>query len=594
MILQALKEYYDRKASDPDSGIAPPGFEWKEIPFVIVLDEAGGLVNVESTLEGEGKQRRAKRFLLPQAVKRSANVSANLLWDNPEYVLGAALKGKPDRVEEQSRSFKERIESLEAGDDVGVQAVLRFLSDPHRIEKARAFGEAWDEMSKSAANVSFRLAGDSTLVAERPAVVQRYRERLAEGSAASGICLITGEPGAIEELHPPIKGVFGAKSTGANVVSFNLPAFCSYGKTQGNNAPAGRAAVFAYTTALNHLLFRDSRQRLQIGDATTVFWADKPTALETQVKDIFDEPPKDDPDRRTQAVAALFQSVKSGAYVENDGPTRFFVLGLAPNSARIAVRFWIADTVANMADRIRRHFEDIEIARGPKDPPHPSLKRLLRSIAPQEKDENIPPNLAGDTMRAILEGLPYPATLLQAALRRARAEQSKKDPRSGKPLPNVPYPRAALIKACLNREMRRNPNNTEEELAVSLDENNANIGYRLGRLFAVLERIQQDANPGLNATIRDRFYGAASSAPVTVFGNLMRLSNHHLSKLEKDKPGLAVRRKQLIGEIMCAIPDFPAHLALADQGRFAIGYYHQMQKFYEKKSDNPTTEESNP
>jgi CRISPR-associated protein Csd1 len=193
-------------------------------------------------------------------------------------------------------------------------------------------------------------------------------------------------------------------------------------------------------------------------------------------------------------------------------------------------------------------------------------------------------------MRAILEELPYPQTLLQAAIRRVRAEQSKKDSRTGKQLPNVTYARAALIKACVNRETRRNNTNKEEELAVSLDEGNTNIGYRLGRLFAALERIQQDANPGINATIRDRFYGAASSTPVTVFGNLMRLTNHHLSKLEKEKPGLAVVRKQLLGEIMCGVPDFPAHLALADQGRFAIGYYHQTQKFFEKKADTTNKE----
>lgn len=579
MILQALKKYYDRKAADPESGIAPMGFEWKEIPFVLVLDDAGRLVNVENTVEGQGKDRRAKRFLVPQAVKRASNVLANLLWDNPEYAFGAALKGKPERVQKQFRSFLERIESLEAGNDAGVRAVLRFLSDADRVERVRSFGNAWEEMSKQSANLSFRFAGDSALVAARPAVVRRYIESSAECDPPSDICLITGEKSLAQDLHPPIKGVFGAKSTGANVVSFNLAPFCSYGKAQGGNSPVSREAVFAYTTALNHLLSRDSRQRLQVGDASTVFWSEKPTALEEQAPDIFGEPPKDDPDRQTQAVEALFTSVRSGAYAEDEGKTRFYVLGLAPNAARIAVRFWIVDTVANMADRIRRHFEDTQIVHGPKEPPRLSLKRLLRSIALLGKDENIPPNLAGDTMRAILDGLPYPATLLQAAVRRSRAEQG------------VTYARAALIKACVNRETRRNPNPTEE-LAVSLDEKNDNIGYRLGRLFATLERIQLDASPGLNATIRDRFYGAASSTPVTVFGNLMRLSNHHLAKLEKEKPGLAVHRKQLLGEIFRAVPDFPAHLDLADQGRFAIGYYHQARKFYERKSETQPAEEN--
>jgi CRISPR-associated protein Csd1 len=280
-----------------------------------------------------------------------------------------------------------------------------------------------------------------------------------------------------------------------------------------------------------------------------------------------------------EAVKALFRSIDTGAYAEDKGDTRFYVLGLAPNAARIAVRFWITNTVANMAGRIRQHFTDTAIVHGPKDPETLSLDRLLRSTAFNEERERIPPNLGGDTMRAILEGLSYPQTLLQAAIRRVRAER------------DIGYPRAALIKACVNREARRDKTNKEEELTVSLDPSNANIGYRLGRLFATLERIQQAANPGINATIRDRFYGAASSTPVTVFGNLMRLSNHHISKLEKEKPGLAVVFKQSLGEVMSAVPDFPSHLALADQGRFAIGYYHQTQKFFEKKSEITNKEE---
>ncbi len=322
----------------------------------------------------------------------------------------------------------------------------------------------------------------------------------------------------------------------------------------------------------------DSRQRVQVGDASTVFWASRASDLEQQVPDIFGDPPKDDPDRQVEAVRALHRSIETGAYARDDGHTRFYVLGLAPNAARIAVRFWIADTVANMAGRIAQHFTDTSIVHGPRDTDTVSLFRLLVSTAVQGKADNIPPNLGGAMMRAILEGLPYPRTLLQAAIRRARAEQ------------NITYVRAALIKACVNRETRRNGTNKEEELAVSLDEGNTNIGYRLGRLFAALEKIQQEANPGINATIRDRFYGAASSTPVTVFGNLMRLSNHHLSKLEKEKPGLAVVRKQLLGEIMCAVPDFPPHLALADQGRFAIGYYHQTQDLWTSKADKNNKE----
>jgi CRISPR-associated protein Csd1 len=311
---------------------------------------------------------------------------------------------------------------------------------------------------------------------------------------------------------------------------------------------------------------------MQVADTSTVFWSEKATAFEQEVADFFGEPPKDDPDRNVRAVESLFKSVKTGAISSEDENMRFFVLGLAPNASRISIRFWIVNTVAGMAGKIRQHFDDLRIAHGPKDRDSFSLFRLLSAIAAQGKADNIPPNFSGDIMRAIFEGLPYPETLLQAVIRRNRAEHS------------VTYPRAALVKACINRKTRHKNPNIKEELKMSLDPANTNIGYRLGRLFATLEKIQEEASPGINATIRDRFYGAASGTPVTVFGNLMRLKNHHLSKLESEG-----RRKYfeiVISEIISGIgadKAFPPHLCLDDQGRFAIGYYHQTQDFYTKK-----------
>ena len=569
MILQALKEYYDRK---PD--LPRPGFEGKEIPFVLVLKPDGTPVALNETYEGEGKQRRAKKYLIPQAVKRSVGIAANLLWDNPEYVFGVVLKGKPDRVKEQHAAFCKRIEDLGLTHDPGIAAVRAFLARDDKLQLLEALGSSWEELKKTGANVSFQLAGQTGLVVEQPSVQAAISAGIS-GDEPS-LCLVTGEQDTTERLHTAIKGVWGAQSSGANIVSFNLDAFRSFGKEQGANAPVGKRAAFAYTTALNHLLGKDSRQRLQVGDASTVFWAEKANPLEEQMPSFFAEPPKDDPDRNVRAVESLYRAVHTGAVPVADTQTRFYVLGLAPNASRIAVRFWIVDTVANMAGKICQHFEDTRIVHGPRDRDALSLFRLLVATATQGKSENIPPNLGGDLMRAILEGLPYPQTLLQAAIRRVRAEHE------------ITYPRAALIKACLNRATRYQNPEQKEELHVSLDTTNPNIGYRLGRLFAALEKIQQEASPGINATIRDRFYGAASSTPVTVFGNLMRLKNHHLAKLEST--GRRVQFEKLLGEIMSGIADFPPHLPLEDQGRFAIGYYHQMQDFFTKKTNNPNKE----
>ncbi len=577
MILQALKEYYDRKSADPDSQMAPPGFEWKEIPFVVVLSGEGMPVNLYSTFEGEGKKRRAKRFLVPQAVKKTSGIAANLLWDNPEYALGIPLKGSPERVAELHRAFIERMNDLGNLTDDGLSALKKFLLKQEKECLLMKYGDVWRELMESGRNVTFQLAGDFVVIAERPVIRAAIAEnpcRSKDGESA--ICLVTGQRTSIERLHTAIKGVWNAQSSGANIVSFNLAAFRSFGKEQGSNAPVGKEAAFAYTTALNHLLGKDSRQRFQVGDSTTVFWAERRSNFEQQISDFFGESPKDDPDRGVREIAALFHSVESGTFFTDENrKNRFFVLGLAPNASRIAVRFWIVNSVAGMAEKICSHFRDTRMAHGPKDRDTLSLFRLLVSTAVQEKADNILPNLGGETMRAILEGLPYPRTLLQAVIRRIRAEHE------------VSYPRAALIKACINRVNRYKNPDLKEELKMSLDEENTNVGYRLGRLFAVLEKIQQEANPGINATIRDRFYGAASGTPVTVFGNLMRLKNHHLAKLES--PGRRVNFEKLLTQIIGRVEAktaFPAHLSLDDQGRFAIGYYHQIQSFFQKKDQS--------
>lgn len=568
MILQSLKEYYDRKAADSESGIAPYGWERKEIPYLIVIDRMGNLVSVEDTQEKVGKKLRARQFTVPQSVKRTVGIAPYFLWDNVEYVTGVSCKGKD--VSENHAAFMERIRPF--ADIPAIGAVVRFLESEGSLSRLESF-DAWTEAQKTCAFVAFKFVGEDGTIfndSDVKSVVDREISVKTEGGEEV-VDLVSGERDVVALLHPALKGVPGANTTGSNIVSFNFAAATSFGKKQGENSPIGVRSAFEYTTALNTLLAKDSKQKMMIGDATVVFWTGRDDAFETELAGFFSEPPKDEPDRLVQNVAALFKSPRTGSAAFTDDSTTFYVLGLAPNAARLSVRFWHIGTVAEMANRFRSYFEDLSIVHGPKDKDHLSLWRLLVSTAVQGKSENIAPNLAGNVMRSILEGLPFPETLLQAVLMRIKAEHE------------VSYPRAKLIKGCLNRKWCfTNPKN-ERNLTVSLDVQNVNIGYRLGRLFAVLEKIQEAANPGLNATIRDRFYSSASSMPTSVFGNLMRLSNHHLSKLRKEKPGYAVNLEKLMQEVVSGVLSFPAHLSLDDQGQFAIGYYHQRQDFFTKK-----------
>lgn len=588
MILQSLNSYYRRKCDDPDPAQRLPAFglEQKEIPFILEITATGELVQLRDTRTPQGKKKVAQSFRVPQGVKKTSGVAANLLWDTLEYVLGVDTKGKPERVVEQHAAFVQRIALLPvaAQADAGIQAVRRFLEGEDKAQQLEQLQSlpAWAELLEINPVLSFHLHGDLNLVCQRPAVVQAALNVPTDGDERQAMCLVSGQFAPVERLHTAIKGVWGAQTSGANIVSFNARAFESYGKTerQGENAPVSKAAAFAYTTALNHLLRKDSPQRIQVGDASTVFWADQDSEFESLGADVFGEPSKDDPDRGTRAVHALLSAVQVGKFAEPED-NRFHILGLAPNAARISIRFYHCLPLPEMAQRITQHFKDLEMVRGPYDPPYPSLFRLLTAVSLQNKADNIPPNLGGAIVDAIFAGpdVSYPALWLNNAVGRSRAEQ------------NVTYLRSAAIKACLNRQIRRSttsdqtqPVSTppEKEFLPMLDLENTSPAYRLGRLFAALERIQEAAagGPGqLNATIRDRYYGAASSTPVAVFTTLLRLKNAHLKKLTI---GQSVNFEKLLAEILGPVTDFPAHLSLPDQGRFALGYYHQRQAFFTK------------
>lgn len=603
MILEALAQQYQRLIERDEPGLSPYGYSPEKISYAIVLSADGDPVDVQSLLDTSGKKPVPQSMSVPQPEKRTSGIKSNFLWDKTSYVLGVSASSK--RTAEEHEAFKAfHAQALAGTTDTGLMALLKFLSKwtPERFASAPFKADMLDT------NVIFKLDGERQYLHQRPAA-QTVRARLlgpaTEGaSSASNTqrCLVSGELAEVARLHPAIKGVNGAQSSGASIVSFNLEAFNSYGKSQGDNAPVSEQAAFAYTTVLNHLLRRDphNRQRLSVGDTSVVFWAEAQDADQAQSSEdllaaLLNPDSKSDEGQETEKIRHVMEVVAKGRPLAEldpnlDDGTRMYVLGLAPNASRLSIRYWFCDTLGDLVQRLRQHAQDLALEPSPWKTA-PSVWRLALATAPSRGDppkakpEDVPPLLAGELMRAILTGGHYPQSLLTNVVMRMRSDG------------DISGVRAALCKAVLNRDLRlSNSNVSDKEVPVSLDVHSTNPGYLLGRLFAVLEGAQRLAlGSQVNATIRDRYYGSASATPALVFPVLLRNTQNHMSRIRKDKPGAAIHIERDIQEVIDKLPgEFPKHLAMQDQGRFAIGYYHQAQARFQKVDKADKTETDSP
>ncbi len=603
LILTALHELYGRLLSDPGVQIPKPGYCAGNAAVVLEISRDGRIVRAVPIGTQKGKRVLPARFDVPDRVKRTSGDAANFLCDNAEYLLGANGSEPSPSAQERAIRRHELAKNLHKkilGDvaDDGAGAVLSFLENwaPEAYWTDERLGQV-REILDSGANIVFRLAGDDRFVHDRPSVMRAWEAYASSGDAdaKTGQCLVTGECGPIAPLHKSISGVVGAKSTGATLVSFNIQAFESYGKTQGANAPVGAGAAFSYATALNWLASNE-RHRLLAGDTTIVFWAERAGPEENLLLDLFantvgsyqqsekegsETGPFND-EGSTGKVKSLLERIMRGLDVSEetarfDQGVRFYILGLAPNSARISIRFWHVDTFGTLLERVRRHFDDMAIERREGERPV-TVGRLLLETAPSvdRKRDKIPQVLVGPLMQAVLEGTMYPQSLYATLIRRIRSDFN--DPKQPRLERKVTYPRASYLKAHLKRKARIMGDRTmEEALTEMLNPENKNEGYVLGRLFALLEKAQQDANPGINATIKDRYYASASATPVAVFPVLLRLAQHHIAKSEYG----GYVDKQIEG-VMSDINSFPTHLNLDQQGLFALGYYQQRSALYKK------------
>lgn len=586
MILQALTAYYEQLVRQ--GKLSAPGWDDNfKVSYELRLNDAGQLLRVVPLLTE--KTVGKKTVLAPRAMrvpaheKRSSGIAANFLCDNSTYLLGADEKGKPERSADCFKACAKLHHTILDGvDSPAARALLAYFDswDPAQASTHPLLAEQWKEITGNANLIFGYEAADHShsFVNDDPAIQNAWQAHYNDRSADSdmGQCLITGKYAPIERTHPNISGVPGAQSSGAALVSFNAPAFCSYGHEQGDNAPVSKYAAFAYTTALNRLL-ADRSHCKHVGDTTILCWAENAEPVYQDAMSMFLFGADEAAGIQESDVQAALKRLSAGQTVpflekELSPDQHFYLLGLAPNAARLSVRFFLRDTFGSFAQNLQKHAEEMEIDCSEKEkfrtlPIWAVVNETTRTVPGQPAKPS--PQLAGDLLRAVLIGGRYPATLLNGVTLRIRAEQ------------NVTRGRAAVIKAYY---LRNYPTELNKEVyTVSLNET-TNVPYLLGRLFSVLEAVQKAANPGINTTIKDRYFNAACATPGMSFPTLLRLSQKHLRKLND---GLATHYDKQITELMAQLPEsgFPARLSLPDQGKFTIGYYHQTQKRYVKKNE---------
>ena len=566
MILKALYDYYNRC-----EGLSHKGLEYKEIGYLIVIASDGTFVSLESRMQNK---KTAASFVVSQAVKRTGQkFVANYLWDNYEYVIG----GKDSNVAKKHNAFISVVETVKANlpQNKNICAVSNFYKKYQDIEEVIATDPLYEELRSSIKNISFLINGERKIVAEDSEILDLILSQKSDDEQ-NGVCLILGERKIISRLHTTIKL---SKDTGPLISFQKNRGYDSYGKKQGYNATISEDAEFAYTTALNAMLQSGSRNKFAVGNRTFVFWASSKSEAAEQAEDsLFDllgytEEKQDDPNAKIEQVRKVFTSIYSGT-LKTSLDDNFYILGLAPNSARIAVVYWSESSLKDFASKILRHFEDMEIIDTRKEKkPYMGIKDMLSAVTLGGKQSEATPNLPEAIVKSIFQGMPYPYTLFSACIRRIRAESGDKEKSP------IRIGRIAILKAYLNRT-----NDNNKKINTMLDKDNTNPGYLCGRLFAVLDRTQEDAN-GISS-IRERYMNAASATPSSVFATILNLSSHHLEKLPNE--GKKVFYEKLKQEIIDKIPaeGFPAHLDLQDQGRFFIGYYHQRQDFFTKKEED--------